>query len=222
MLRLPLLLLLGFLSGVAYGDPVYQVTFNAVTAFGDTVPVHVVVLADPLHHRDLASHCAGGACKDIPEGPYSYTVTIDASGRKVEGSAVIYRKNQVIPVDVGTPVADMDDSAFPTIPGKIIHASDTSGVWIRLQQLYSDSSVSARVEADGNFQLDQVRPGNWMLLVLRGGTLVHFEPYTCKETGNAPLKLDLTQSQPIIKVRTQHSPNTGDSTPTLPAAMVLR
>src|SRR5689334_16319119 len=138
-MRSALLLFLFCLSALtAPPEPVYQVTFKAVTAFGEPVAVHVTSLADPLHHRDLAARCAGVVCTQIPEGPYKYVVLIDETGRKVEGTAVVYRTNQIIVVDVGTPASDTDESSFPTIVGTVINAPDPGKVWIRLQQLYSD------------------------------------------------------------------------------------
>ena len=202
-MRFALLLLLASLAGsAAPPEPVYQVTFKAVTAFGHPVPVHVTSLADPLHHRDLAVRCAGVVCGQIPEGAYRYEVTVDETGRKVEGTTVVYRTNQIIVVDIGTPASDTDESAFPTITGMVVNAPDTSKVWIRLQQLYSDMSVSAGVEKNGTFKLDQVRPGNWMLLVFVDGKLVHFEPFTCREKDNPPLRVNLRGSAPEMQVKT--------------------
>jgi hypothetical protein len=201
-MRTVLLLISICLAGAAAPpDAVYQVTFKAVTAFGQPVPVHVTSLADPLHHRDLAARCAGIVCSQIPEGAYRYEVTIDETGRKVEGTTVVYRTNQIIVVDVGTPASDTDESAFPTITGVVVNAPDNSKVWIRLQQLYSDMSVSAGVEKNGTFKLDEVRPGNWMLLVFVDGKLVHFEPFTCREKDNPPLRVDLRRSAPEMQVR---------------------
>lgn len=191
-------------------ESVYQVTFKAVTAFGEPVGVHVTSLADPLHHRDLAARCAGVVCTQIPEGPYKYVVLIDETGRKVEGTAVVYRTNQIIVVDVGTPSSDTDESSFPTIVGKVVNAPDTGKVWIRLQQLYSDMSVSAGVEKNGTFKLDAVRPGNWMLLVFIEGKLVHFEPFTCHEKDNPPLKVNLQASRPLIQVKSRSHLNASD------------
>jgi hypothetical protein len=145
-------------------------------------------------------------CTEIPEGPYTYSLLIDQTGRKVEGSAVVYRTNQVVSVDVGTEAGEMDDNSFPRITGKVVKAADPARVWIRLQQLYSDSSVSARIEKDGSFELDQVRPGNWMLLVFVDGKLLHFEPYTCKEKDNAPLTITVEQSEGMVKVRGTREP----------------
>jgi len=201
-MRPVLLLLLFSLAGLAAPpEPVYQVTFKAVTAFGEPVPVHVTSLADPLHHRDLAARCAGVVCSQIPEGPYKYAVLIDETGRKVDGTAVVYRTNQIIVVDVGTPASDTDESSFPTIVGTVVNAPDTAKVWVRLQQLYSDMSISAGVEKNGAFKLDEVRPGNWMLLVFIEGKLVHFEPFTCREKDNPPLRVNLEGSRPLIQVK---------------------
>lgn len=202
-MRSVLLLISICLAGAAAPpDPVYQVTFKAVTAFGQPVPVHVTSLADPLHHRDLAAQCTGVVCTQIPEGAYRYEVTIDETGRKVEGTTVVYRTKQIIVVDVGTPASDTDQSAFPTIPGIVLNAPDTGKMWIRLQQLYSDMSVSAGVEKNGTFQLDEVRPGNWMLLVFVDGKLIHFEPFTCREKDNPPLRVNLRGAAPEMQVRT--------------------
>jgi hypothetical protein len=201
-MRSALLLFFTCVCGVAAPpEPVYQVTFKAVTAFGQPVPVHVTSLADPLHHRELAARCAGVVCTQIPEGAYRYEVSIDETGRKVEGTAVVYRTNQIIVVDVGTPASDTDASAFPTITGIVVNAPDAGTIWIRLQQLYSDISVSAGVEKNGTFKLDQVRPGNWMLLVFLDGKLVHFEPFTCREKDNPPLRVNLRGAAPVMQVR---------------------
>jgi hypothetical protein len=194
-------LLLSLLPLVGRADSTYQVSFKAFTAFGDPVSIRVLSLADPVHHRDLATQCVNTVCSGIPEGPYTYSVAVADTGRQVDGSAVVYRTNQVIPVDVGTPTTDLDDSEFPNISGTISHAGDTSKVWIRLQQLYGDSSVATKVAPNGSFQLDQVRPGNWMLLVFRDGKLVHFEPFVCKMSGNGPLKINLSGTEPLIKAR---------------------
>lgn len=211
MRYIPAITLLFFLPLAGKADSTYQVTFKAFTAFGDPVAIRVVTLADPMHHRDLAAQCVNTICTGIPEGPYTYSVAIAATGRKVEGSAVVYRTNQVVPVDVGTPTSDLDDSDFPILTGKISHIRDTSRVWIRLQQLYGDGSVAARIEKDGSFVLDQVRPGNWMLLVFNDGKLVHFAPLVCKMTGNAPLKINLTGTEPLIKARNTAPPKKGSS-----------
>jgi hypothetical protein len=209
MRNIPAIFLLPLLPLAARADSSYQVNFKAFTAFGDSVAIRVTSLADPLHHRDLAAHCSGAVCTDIPEGPYSFSVSIAETNRQVDGSAVIYRTNQVIPVDVGNAAGDLDDSDFPAVGGKILHAADPSKVWVRLEQLYGDSSVSAKIEKDGSFQLDEVRPGNWMLLVFVDGRLVHFAPFVCKITDNPPIKIDLALSGPSIKARKRASPGPG-------------
>jgi hypothetical protein len=199
-MRTTLLLLVFLLPGLAAPpEPVHRVTFKAVTAFGQPVPVHVTALSDPINHRELAAQCAGVVCDQIPEGPYRYAITIDETGRKVEGTAVVYRTNQIVVVDVGTPASDTDEASFPSIEGQVVNTPDPSKVWIRLQQLYSDMSVSASVEKSGTFKLDQVRPGNWMLLVFLEGKLVHFEPFTCRDQGNPPLRLNLKGVKPVMK-----------------------
>ncbi len=208
MRHIPVVLLLSLLPVAARADS-YQVSFRAFTAFGDPVAIRVVSLADPLHQRDLAPHCSGAVCTDVPEGPYSYSVSIAETNRRVDGSAVIYRTNQVIPVDVGSAASDLDDSDFPDVAGKVLHVADPSKIWVRLEQLYADGSVSARIEKDGSFQLEQVRPGNWMLLVFIDGKLVHFEPFVCKTTGNPPVKIDLSLTEPLIKARKRPSPLPG-------------
>lgn len=179
----------------------YRVQFRAFTAFGDPIAVRVVALTNPVHHRELASHCVRTICSEIPEGPYTFLVALEGTGREVDGSAVIYRTNQVIPVDVGTATHDIDNFDFPAISGMVTNARDTSKMWIRLEQLYADSSVSAAVQPDGSFRLDQVRPGNWMLLVFNGGKLVHFEPFVCKMTGNLPLKIHVRGGESVVQAR---------------------
>lgn len=175
-------------------ETLYQVTFKAVTAFGDNVPMRVAGLGDPLHHRDLSPNCRLNVCKDVPEGPYNFVVTLNGTERKVEGQAVVYRTNQIVLVDVGTPEEDLDDTHFPTITGNVSGAPDSGDVWIRLQPLYSDTSVSARVNRDGSFKIDDVRPGNWMLLVFDNGKLVHFQPFTCQVKDNPPLRVRLKRT----------------------------
>jgi len=177
----------------------YRVQFRAFTAFGDPIAVRVVALTNPVHHKELASHCVRTICSGIPEGPYTFSVALEGTGRKVDGSAVIYRTNQVIPVDVGTAMRDIDNFDFPTISGTVVNVRDSSKMWIRLEQLYADSSVSAAVQRDGAFQLDQVRPGNWMLLVFNDGKLIHFEPFVCKMTGNTPLKIHVNSSDSRVQ-----------------------
>lgn len=194
-------MLLSLLPLAGWADSTYQITFKAFTAFGDPIAIRVVTLTDPMHHRELVAQCTEAVCTGIPEGPYTYSVAVAATGRTVEGSAVVYRTNQVVPVDVGTPTADLDDSDFPTLRGQISHVRDTSKLWIRLQQLYGDISAATKVNKDGSFVIDQVRPGNWMLLVFSDGKLVHFEPLVCKMTGNQPLKINLSGLEPLIKAR---------------------
>jgi hypothetical protein len=193
--------LLSLLPVAGWADSTYQITFKAFTAFGDPIAIRVVTLMDPMHHRELVAQCTDAVCTGIPEGPYTYSVAVAATGRTVEGSAVVYRTNQVVPVDVGTPTADLDDSDFPTLRGQISHVRDTSKLWIRLQQLYGDISAATKVSKDGSFVIDQVRPGNWMLLVFSDGKLVHFEPLVCKMTGNQPLKINISGLEPLIKAR---------------------
>ena len=193
ILLLSILLACVSISAAPASIPVHQVTFRAVTAYGQPVQARVVALSDVLRHRDLVSSCRASRCADLPQGPYSYTVLLPQYGRTVEGSAVIYRTNQVVLVDVGAPAADLDESAFPTVKGRIVGAGESaSRLWVRLQPLYSDTSISAAVNADGEFRLDQVRPGNWMLLVFDEGKLVHFKPYTCPPSNAPSIVVDLT------------------------------
>ena len=195
-------LLIAFVSiallASAEAQPSYRIQFRAFTAFGDPIAVRVITLADPVHHREFSSHCVKTVCSAIPEGPYTFSVALENTGRKVDGSAVIYRTNQIIPVDVGTAMRDIDNFDFPTISGTVVNVRDSSKMWIRLEQFYADSSVSAAVQRDGSFQLDQVRPGNWMLLVFSDGKLIHFEPFVCKMTGNTPLKIDVNSREPLV------------------------
>jgi hypothetical protein len=179
----------------------YRVQFRAFTAFGDPIAIHVLTLVDPIHHQELSSRCVKTVCSGIPEGPYTFSVALADTGRKVDGSAVIYRTNQIIPVDVGTATQDIDNLDFPTISGTVMNVRDTSKIWIRLEQFYADSSVSAAVQRDGSFRLDQVRPGNWMLLVFNEGKLIHFQPFVCKMTGNLPLKLHVKSGEPLMQAR---------------------
>jgi hypothetical protein len=182
--------------------PVHQVSFRAVTAYGQPVQARVVALSDVLRHRDMVNACTGSRCADLPEGPYSYTVLLPQYRRTVEGSAVIYRTNQIVLVDVGAPAADLDEKAFPRVKGRIVGAYNPSKLWVRLQPLYSDTSISAAVDADGEFQLDDVRPGNWMLLVFDDGKLVHFKPYTCPPSNPPSITVDLT---PMIEASSRLS-----------------
>jgi hypothetical protein len=200
-MRLLIALVSTALLASAEAQPSYRIQFRAFTAFGDPIAVRVVTLLDPVHHREFSSHCVKTVCSAIPEGPYTFSVALESTGRKVDGSAVIYRTNQIIPVDVGTAMHDIDNFDFPTISGTVVNVSDSSKMWIRLEQLYADSSVSAAVRSDGSFQLDQVRPGNWMLLVFNDGKLVHFEPFICKMTGNLPLKIHVNGSKPLVQAR---------------------
>ena len=193
MPRLLKILPLLFASWQLSAETLYNVTFKAVTAFGDAVPMRVAGLGDPLHHRDLTPNCRLNVCKDVPEGPYNFVVSLNGTERKVEGQAVVYRTNQIVLVDVGTPEEDLDDSNYPNITGQFAGAPDSGDVWIRLQPLYSDTSVSARVNPDGSFKIDDVRPGNWMLLVFDNGRLVHFQPFTCQVKDNPPLRIRLKQ-----------------------------
>jgi hypothetical protein len=209
MRHIPAIFVLSVLPLAAQADSTHQVNFKAFTAFGDPVAIHVISLADPLHHRDLATRCSGAVCTDIPEGPYTYSVSLTETNRRVDGSAVIYRTNQVIAVDVGTVASDLDDSDFPDLLGKIVHAADPTKVWIRLEQFYGDTSVSAKIEKDGSFQLDQVRPGNWMLLVFVDGKLIHFAPLVCKTADNPPIKIDLSHNEPPVRARKRASPVPG-------------
>lgn len=198
MLRISLFsVLLACVSAPAATVPVHRVTFRAVTAYGQPVQARVVALSDVLRHRDMVHACSGSRCADLPEGPYSYTVLLPQYGRSIEGSAVIYRTNQVVLVDVGAPAADLDENAFQSVKGRVVGAAGSaSRLWVRLQQLYSDMSISAAVDADGEFQLDEVRPGNWMLLVFDDGKLVHFKPYTCPPSNPPSVTVDLT---PLIE-----------------------
>lgn len=186
--------------------PSYQIQFRAFTAFGDPIAVRVLALVNPVHHQEMSSHCVKTVCSGIPEGPYTFSVALEDTGRKVDGSAVIYRTNQVIPVDVGTAMQDIDNIDFPSISGTVVPARDASKMWVRLEQLYADSSVSAAVRSDGSFQLDQVRPGNWMLLVFNQGKLVHFEPFVCKMTGNTPLKIHVNDGKRNAQAPAAQSP----------------
>jgi hypothetical protein len=187
-------------------ETLYQVTFKAVTAFGGSVPMRVAGLGDPLHHRDLTPNCRLNVCKDVPEGPYNFVVVLNGTERKVEGQAVVYRTNQIVLVDVGTPEEDLDDSNFPDITGRLSGAPDSGDLWVKLQPLYSDTSVSARVNPDGTFKIDDVRPGNWMLLVFDDGRLVHFQPFTCQVRDNPPLRIRLTRKgTDVVKVSDQPS-----------------
>jgi hypothetical protein len=206
-MRLLFVLFFVALAPLAEAQSSYRVQFRAFTAFGDPIAVHVLTLADPVHHQELSSHCVKTVCNGIPEGPYTFSVALEDTGRKVDGSAVIYRTNQIIPVDVGTATQDIDNLDFPTISGTIASVGDVSKMWIRLEQLYSDSSVSAAVQPDGSFRLEQVRPGNWMLLVFNEGKLVHFEPFVCKMTGNLPLKLHVKSGEPLVQARRRNGKN---------------
>lgn len=201
-------LLFALVSWQLPAAPLFQVTFKAVTAFGDAVPMRVAGLGDPLHHRDLTPNCHLNICRDVPEGPYNYVVTLIGNERKVEGQAVVYRTNQVVLVDVGTREEDLDDSSFPNITGHLSGIPDSGDVWIRLQPLYSDTSVSARVNPDGTFKMDDVRPGKWMLLVFDNGRLVHFQPFTCQIKDNPPLHIHLKQPGPERLTIGVHLPQT--------------
>jgi hypothetical protein len=187
-----LCLSLFFLFGVAApAETLYQVNFKAVTAWGEPLPLRVTALNDPVHHRDLAANCIGQVCKDLAQGAYTYSIVLSGNGRKLDGTAVIYRANQMVIVDAGNLGEDLDEATFQTVSGKIAGASDPSSLWVRLQPLYSDTPVSSRVNADGSFSIEDVRPGNWMLLVLSEGELLHFEPFRCQNGQNRPLSITL-------------------------------
>lgn len=178
----------------AVPEPVYQVTFRVVTAFGRPVEATLTSLGDAIHHSDVTANCHGLECSNLTEGPYGYVVTLDGSGRKVEGTTVVYRKNQVVVVDVGAPEGEVDDESFVTVAGRITNAASTSELWVRLQALFSDVSVSAAVSPDGSFEIQNVRPGKWMLLVLHNSDVVFHQPYTCESPNPKPLTIALPRS----------------------------
>ncbi len=196
-MKSPLLLFTMLLLRVpAPAESVYQVTFKVVTAFGEPVEARIAALGDAIHHRDLTANCSGLQCKDLPEGPYGYIVTLPANDRKVEGTTVIYRKNQIVLVEVGAVAADIDDASFTAVKGRIVNASAPADqFWVRLQALFSDVSVSAAVSRDGAFELDSVRPGKWMLLVFQNTQVVHHEPYTCESPSSKAITIDLGGSR---------------------------
>jgi hypothetical protein len=175
-------------------EPVYQVTFRVVTAFGQPVEATLSSVGDAIHHTDVTAKCHGLECSDLTEGPYGYVVTLGGSGRKVEGTTVVYRKNQVVVVDVGAPEGEVDDASFVTVAGRVTNAASAGPLWVRLQALFSDVSVSTAVSADGRFEIQNVRPGKWMLLVLHNSDVVFHEPYTCESTNPKPIQIVLPRS----------------------------
>ena len=179
----------------ALAEPVYQVTFRVVTAFGQPVDATLSSLGDAIHHNDVTAKCHGLECSNLTEGPYGYVVTLGGNGRKVEGTTVVYRKNQVVVVDVGALDGEVDDASFVTVAGRITNAAPVTQVWVRLQAVFSDVSVSAAVSPDGSFELQNVRPGKWMLLVLRNSDVVFDQLYTCESPNPKPLKIVLPRSQ---------------------------
>jgi hypothetical protein len=195
MLRCALLVGMLLTGLPALAEPVYQVTFRVVTAFGQPVEAALSSLGDAIHHTDVTAKCHGLKCSNLTEGPYGYVVTLGGSGRKVEGTTVVYRKNQVVVVDVGALDGEVDDASFVTVAGRVTNASSASPLWVRLQALFSDVSVSAAVSPDGSFEIENVRPGKWMLLVLHNSDVVFHELYTCESPNPKPLKIVLPKSQ---------------------------
>jgi hypothetical protein len=179
----------------AFAEPTYQATFRVVTAFGQPVEAALSSLGDAIHHSDVTSKCHGLECSNLTEGPYAYSITLPGNGRKVEGTTVIYRKNQVVVVDIGALDGEVDDATFVTVAGHVTSGTSAAGrLWVRLQALFSDVSVSATVSRDGSFELENVRPGKWMLLVLDNSDVVFHEPYTCESPHPKPVNITLRRS----------------------------
>jgi hypothetical protein len=179
---------LGDASTVSQGT----VVFHAVTTNGQTQRFVVQELVD-TSGKDYASLCESNVCAGLRRpGSYRYKVQLSINGRVIKGNKSLSSPNEWVTIDLGPSPGTVGEIEGSPVSGHIVGLPASSPpTWIKLQALYSPSSIERAITPGNSFRFESVLPGKWILCLLRGNQVLHLSILDLKEGEVKDLVVDL-------------------------------
>lgn len=136
-------------------------------------------------HRGMASKILYG----------TYTARIHVSGYRFADRIVrVFQPNVV--VVIGLQVASEGAETTWDIAGRVHGGAKSGGpFWIRVSGIYSDIILDAELDGSGNFSLENVPEGPYVLSVVQGGKILDVR--TIKVPLESPLMIEIGESKPV-------------------------
>jgi|RhiMetdeSRZDD1v2_1073273.scaffolds.fasta_scaffold504828_2 hypothetical protein len=134
--------------------------------------VSVVDLIQRYTNKSFQANFRGLRGSNIPYGDYILRLSVPGF-RKYEQTLRVYQPS--VSVRIGLIVSLNVDAPIPIAKGAIRPISkDTASLWVKLMPVTNNSSLmESRVQADGSFRLAGFDPGEYLLVVVRGTTIIH-------------------------------------------------
>jgi hypothetical protein len=192
LLRLALALGCSSLWGGA-AEQTATVEIVPLTITGELVENGRVDLMQQGTKKSFRANFRGWRGTNIPYG--EYVLRIEAPGfRSHEQNLRVYQP--VVPVRVGLRVTLTDDEARRDVQGRVTSVDTGRGeLWVKLVPVLANGpSMDARVLNDGRFTFAGIDPGEYLLIVIRGTSVIHTQQ--AKLFGGESIEIPLTAEKP--------------------------
>lgn len=132
----------------------------------------VVDLIQRHTNKSFRANFRGLQGSNIPYGDYILRLAIPGF-REYEQTLRIYQP--LVSVRTGLSISRIVDTPIPTAKGIIKPISkDTARLWVKLIPIVNNTSLmEARVQPDGSFRLSGFDLGEYLLVIIRGTTIIH-------------------------------------------------
>lgn len=164
-----------------------------LTITGEIVQTGRVDLLQQGTRKSLRSNFRGWRGTNIPYG--EYVLRIEAPGfRSHEQILRVYQPS--VAVRVGLRVTLADDEPLRQVQGRVTPADlNRAELWVKLVPVLANGpTMDARVLQDGTFSFGGIDPGEYLLIVIRGTSIVQTKQ--AKLFGGEKIEIPLTPRQP--------------------------
>jgi hypothetical protein len=196
-------------------DPLADVTIYPVGEDGLGVPLFHVERFTSRDGEDYSAKFRGLRAAGIPEGTYDFVLKRPDSGGGVNitGRASLFEPSSLVVVPVSrSEVSRLSrdriiQSRGFEIRGTLAHVpADTppsEPLRVRLISLYGTGQFDLSVDASGEFRIHNALEGRYLLLAIRGDTVLGIRQISFDEDGrSADFVIDLSQApSPILHVQ---------------------
>ena len=193
-------------------DSMATIYFNVVDPFGKSQPYQVTSFVSVKTKHDYGSSFKVLHAEELPYGEYLYklqrTDYPDVGG--IDGMLPVNHKEvweTKVYHGIFTLIQGRVAEALQAKPfGYLIHGRVqpqvwTEGpVWIRFQSMYEEVAYEARVDRNGDFQIDAYLRGNYVALVLERGTVIYLGNVVFRGASAQPGHLTIDVSEVVPRV----------------------
>jgi hypothetical protein len=189
--------------------PQAEVTFIVTNYFGAPLPYRCKSFIERKRNDDLTGNFESLAGKRIPYGTYHYVLTrtdVVSHFSELEGDLNVYAPSVLNSLSYHgliifsgnhEGVLEYTRQRY-ALEGRIEKASeDSRSLWVRLQGLYLDRKLEAKVEADGRFRFEDYIVGASVLFVFDETHLIAIKPLMFRDPpGKERIEVDLAKDMP--------------------------